>query len=69
MANRRNLQNLINQKLQGLDKEDAISALENEDFEEVQTSEAALVETEVEDEMETTRASVANWFENHVLNK
>ena len=36
MANRRNLQNLINQKLQGLDKEDAISALENEDFEEVQ---------------------------------
>ena len=30
MANRRNLQNLINQKLQGLDKEDAISALENE---------------------------------------
>lgn len=40
-----------------------------EDFEEVQTSEATLVETEVEDEMETTRASVANWFENHVLNK
>ena len=36
MANRRNLQNLINQKLQGLDKEDAVSALENEDFEEVQ---------------------------------
>ena len=34
--NRRNLQNQINQQLQGLDKDDAVSALENKDFEEVQ---------------------------------
>jgi len=50
-------------------EEEAEAEIYQEDFEEVQTSEAALVETEVEDEMETTRASVANWFENHVLNK
>ena len=31
--NRRNLQNQINQQLQGLDKDDAVSALENKDFE------------------------------------
>ena len=33
--NTRNLKNLINKQLQGLDKEDALSALENRDFEEV----------------------------------
>ena len=33
--NTRNLKNLINKQLQGLDKEDALSALENKDFEEV----------------------------------
>ena len=33
--NTRNLKNQINQQLQGLDKEDALSALENRDFEEV----------------------------------
>jgi len=38
-------------------------------FEEVETSEAALVISENEDELETARASVADWFSNHVLNK
>jgi len=38
-------------------------------FEEVETSEATLVEAEVSDEIETARASVADWFSNHVLNK
>ena len=38
-------------------------------FEEVETSEAALVVSENEDELETARASVADWFSNHVLNK
>ena len=51
------------------DEDEAEAELYEEDFKEVETSEAALVETEVEDEMETTRASVANWLENHVLNK
>jgi len=49
--------------------EEAEAEITQEAFEEVETSEATLVETEVEDEMETTRASVANWLENHVLNK
>lgn len=51
------------------DEDEAEAELYEEDFKEVETSEATLVETEVEDEMETTRASVANWLENHVLNK
>jgi len=51
------------------DEEEAEAEIYEEDFKEVETSEATLVETEVEDEMETTRASVANWLENHVLNK
>ena len=38
-------------------------------FEEVETSEATLVVSENEDEIETARASVADWFSNHVLNK
>ena len=45
------------------DEDEAEAELYEEDFKKVETSEAALVETEVEDEMETTRASVANWFE------
>ena len=48
---------------------EAEAEISPEAFEEVETSEATLVEAEVEDEMEATRASVANWLENHVLNK
>ncbi len=39
-----------------------------ETFAKVETSEATLVVPE-NNELESTRASVANWFENHVLNK
>jgi hypothetical protein len=38
-----------------------------EAFEELESSEATLVESEEVDELETTRASVADWFANHVL--
>ena len=48
---------------------EAEAEISPEAFEEVETSEATLVEAEVEDEMEATRASAANWLENHVLNK
>jgi len=50
-------------------EEEAEAEITQEAFEEVGTSEATLVETEVEDEMEATRASVSSWLENHVLNK
>jgi hypothetical protein len=38
-------------------------------FEEVETSEATLVVSEETDELDSARASVADWFSNHVLNK
>tara|TARA_R100001377_G_scaffold5236_1_gene3023 strand:+ start:635 stop:2101 length:1467 start_codon:yes stop_codon:yes gene_type:complete len=50
-------------------EEEAEAEITQEAFEGVGTSEATLVETEVEDEMESTRASVSSWLENHVLNK
>jgi len=50
-------------------EEEAEAEITQEAFEEVETSEATLVEAEVEDEMEATRASVSSWLENHVLNK
>jgi len=50
-------------------EEEAEAEITQEAFEEVGTSEATLVEAEVEDEMEATRASVSSWLENHVLNK
>jgi len=40
-----------------------------EAFEEVETSEATLVVADEVDEISQTRASVADWFSNHVLNK
>lgn len=49
--------------------DDAEAEISEDAFEEVETSEATLVETEVSDEIETARASVADWFSNHVLNK
>jgi hypothetical protein len=48
--------------------DEAEAELTEEAFEEVETSEATLVEAEV-DELEATRASVASWLENNVLNK
>ncbi len=41
----------------------------SETFAEVETSEAALVEAEVPNEVESTRASIASWLENNVLTK
>lgn len=41
--------------------------INQEAFEEVETSEAALVESDEHDPIEATRASVANWLETHVL--
>lgn len=38
-----------------------------EAFEDLESSEATLVESEEVDELEKTRASVADWFANHVL--
>ena len=43
--------------------------LSEDAFEDVETSEATLVEAEQTDELETARASVSDWFTNHVLNK
>ena len=40
-----------------------------ETFENVETTEASLVETVTQDETQTTRASIASWLENNILNK
>ena len=42
--------------------------INQEAFEDLESSEATLVESEELDESEKTRASVADWFETHVLN-
>tara|TARA_B100002019_G_scaffold244576_1_gene221596 strand:- start:3077 stop:4585 length:1509 start_codon:yes stop_codon:yes gene_type:complete len=42
--------------------------INQEAFEDLESSEATLVESEELDESEKTRASVADWFESHVLN-
>jgi hypothetical protein len=49
------------------DEEEAEAELNQEAFEEVETSEAALVEADEFDPVEATRASVADWLTNHVL--
>ena len=38
-------------------------------FEKLETSEATLVEAQVNNEVESTRANIASWLENHVLTK
>ena len=48
--------------------DEAEAELSEEAFEEVENSEATLVEAEQVDELESTRASVQDWFSNHVLN-
>ena len=49
------------------EEEVAEAEINQEAFEEVETSEAALVEADEFDEVEATRASVADWLQNHVL--
>ena len=49
------------------EEELAEAEINQEAFEEVETSEAALVEADEFDEVEATRASVADWLQNHVL--
>ena len=49
--------------------DEAEAELSEDAFEDVETSEATLVEAEQTDELETARASVSDWFTNHVLNK
>jgi len=49
--------------------EEAEAELSEDAFDNVETSEATLVEAEQTDELETARASVSDWFTNHVLNK
>jgi hypothetical protein len=49
--------------------EEAEAELSEDAFDNVETSEATLVESEQTDELETARASVSDWFTNHVLNK
>ena len=48
-------------------EEEAEAEITPEAFEEVETSEAALVEADEFDPVEATRASVADWLTNHVL--
>jgi hypothetical protein len=49
-------------------KAQEVTEVKPDAFDKVQTSEATLVLPE-QNELESTRASVANWFEQHVLNK
>jgi hypothetical protein len=49
--------------------DEAEAELSEDAFDNVETSEATLVEAEQTDELETARASVSDWFSNHVLNK
>ena len=49
------------------DEAEAEEEVTAETFEEVETTEAALVEADEYDEVEATRASVADWLSNHVL--
>ena len=50
-------------------EEEVEAEITPEAFEEVETSEATLVVADEVDEISQTRASVADWFSNHVLNK
>jgi hypothetical protein len=52
-----------------LESDAAEAELSAEAFENLETSEAAIVEATQVDELDTARASVADWFTNHVLNK
>ena len=47
--------------------EDAEADISAEAFEDVESSEATMVDSTEHDEVEATRASVANWLENYVL--
>ena len=49
------------------DEEEAEAELSEDAFEDVETSEATMVEPEAIDELDQARASVADWFSNHVL--
>jgi len=49
--------------------DEAEAEITPEAFEEVETSEATLVVADEVDEISQTRASVSDWFSNHVLNK
>lgn len=46
-----------------------VPAATAEVFENLETAEATLVEAPVNNEVESTRASIASWLENHVLSK
>jgi len=50
-------------------EDEAEAQVSEEIFEDVETSEATLVEAEVSDETETARASVSDWFTNNIFNK
>jgi len=56
-------------KAEEAEAEEAEAELSEDAFDNVETSEATLVEAEQTDELETARASVSDWFTNHVLNK
>ena len=47
--------------------EEAEAEISEDAFENVETSEATMVEPEAADELDQARASVADWFSNHVL--
>ena len=47
--------------------DEAEAELSEDAFEDVETSEATMVEPEAVDELDQARASVADWFSNHVL--
>tara|TARA_Y100001963_G_C6776091_1_gene447396 strand:- start:949 stop:2424 length:1476 start_codon:yes stop_codon:yes gene_type:complete len=48
-------------------EDSAEAEINQEAFEEVESSEATMIDSNEHDEVETTRASVANWLENYVL--
>ena len=54
-------------KAEDAEVEETEAEVTAEAFEELESSEATLVESEEVDELEKTRASVADWFANHVL--
>lgn len=49
--------------------DEAEAEISEDAFEDVETSEATLVEAEVTDEVEKSRASVSDWFANNIFNK
>jgi len=66
MWNKKKMKSKSEETVEEVKEEAPVTA---EVFEKLETSEATLVEAQVNNEVESTRANIASWLENHVLTK